>query len=262
MFLDERMCHSERSKAKSKNLLLMSALSLLLLSGCTLYDNYDIDLMNGGAASIESSSAEEESSSSTDENGVSSSSFAEESSSSAEEKDASCDGMERGGVTYATVVIHENCWMAENLNYEPAAGHSKCFDDDPANCEKYGRLYDYPAAEQACPTGWRLPTSADYIDLQTYSASPEDEAGAHFKTTTGWIGENGDNKLKFSALPGGFCDSGDCLFVGKVGYWWTKTESVMGEHMSLYLNGDRQDFSASLPQDDESFLSVRCIKDK
>ena len=238
------VCHSERSEAKSKNLLLMSALSLLLLSGCTLYDNYDIDLMEGGTASIESSSAEEESSS------------------SAEEKDASCDGMERGGVTYATVVIHENCWMAENLNYEPAAGHSKCFDDDPANCEKYGRLYDYPAAEQACPTGWRLPASADYIDLQTYSASPEDEAGAHFKTTTGWIGENGDNKLKFSALPGGFCDSGDCLFVGKVGYWWTKTESVMGEHMSLYLSGDRQDFSASLPQEDESFLSVRCIKDK
>ena len=256
------MCHSERSKAKSKNLLLMSALSLLLMSGCSLYDNYDIDLMEGGATSIESSSAEEESSSSTDENGVSSSSFAEESSSSAEEKDASCDGMERGGVTYATVVIHENCWMAENLNYEPAAGHSKCFDDDPANCEKYGRLYDYPAAEQACPTGWRLPTSADYIDLQTYSASPAEEAGAHFKTTTGWIGENGDNKLKFSALPGGFCDSGDCLFVGKVGYWWTKTEGVMGEHMSLYLNGDRQDFSPSLPQDDESFLSVRCIKDK
>lgn len=256
MFLDERMCHSERSEAKSKNLLLMSALSLLLLSGCTLYDNYDIDLMEGGDASIESSSAEElvESSCSAEE--------MVESSSSAEEKDVSCDGMERGGVDYATVVIHENCWMAENLNYEPAAGHSKCFDDDPANCESYGRLYDYPAAEQACPTGWRLPTSADYIDLQNYSASPEDEAGAHFKTTTGWIGENGDNKLKFSALPGGFCDSGDCLFVGKVGYWWTKTESVMGEHMSLYLSGDRQDFSASLPQDDESFLSVRCIKDK
>ena len=259
------VCHSERSEAKSKNLLLLSALSLLFLSGCSLYDNYDIDLMGEATVAEESSASGDNLSSES----VESSSSAEElveSSSSAEEKDVSCDGMERGGVTYATVVIHENCWMAENLRYKPAAGNTMCYDNDQANCDTYGLLYDYPAAAAACPTGWRLPTSAEYEDLQAYSGSNKDEAGAHFKTTTGWNGENGDNKLNFSALPGGFCFvEGDveCKFIGSVGYWWTATEKVMDEsHMTLYLSGDRQDFTAAFPLENERLLSVRCIKDK
>lgn len=51
-------------------------------------------------------------------------------------------------------------WLAENLNYETP--NSWCYDDDPANCETYGRLYSlwatfnvprdtaYIAAEWAC----------------------------------------------------------------------------------------------------------------
>ena len=236
-----RMCHCET--------LWVVAISLLLMSGCSLYDNYDIDLMNDGNASIDSSSDAADSGSSL------SSSSTEEVSSSSEAKDIGCEEtVERGGVQYATVVIHEDCWMAENLRYEPAAGNTMCYDNDDANCDTYGLLYDYAAAAAACPKGWRLPTSA------------ADEAGAHFKTTTGWKGENGDNKLKFSALPGGFCfDEGEikCKFVGSVGYWWTSTEKIMDEsHVTLYLSGDRQDFTATLPLENENMLSVRCIKDK
>ena len=248
-----RMCHCET--------LWVVAIALLFLSGCSLYDNYDIDLMNDGNASIDSSSDAADSGSSL------SSSSTEEVSSSSEAKDIGCEEtVERGGVQYATVVIHEDCWMAENLRYEPAAGNTMCYDNDDANCDTYGLLYDYAAAAAACPTGWRLPTGDEYEALQAYSGSNKDEAGAHFKTTTGWKGENGDNKLKFSALPGGFCfDEGEikCKFVGSVGYWWTSTEKVMDEnHLTLYLSGDRQDFSASLPMENESMLSVRCIKDK
>ncbi|MBR2198591.1 MAG: hypothetical protein IJ909_09330 [Fibrobacter sp.] len=248
-----RKCHCET--------LWVVTIALLFLAGCSLYDNYDIDLMNDGNASIDSSSDAADSGSSL------SSSSTEEVSSSSEAKDIGCEEtVERGGVTYATVVIHEDCWMAENLRYEPVAGNTMCYDNDDANCDTYGLLYDYAAAAAACPKGWRLPTSAEYEALQAYSGSNKDEAGAHFKTTTGWKGENGDNKLKFSALPGGFCfDEGEikCKFVGSVGYWWTSTEKIMDEsHVTLYLSGDRQDFTATLPLENENMLSVRCIKDK
>ena len=247
-----KKCHCET--------LWVVTIALLFLAGCSFYDNYDIDLMNDGNASIDSSSDGFDSSSSLSSGSV------EDISSSSEAKDTGCEAtVERGGVTYATVVIHEDCWLAENLRYKPAAGNTMCYDNDQANCDTYGLLYDYPAAAAACPTGWRLPTSAEYEALQAYSGSNKDEAGAHFKTTTGWNGENGDNKLNFSALPGGFCFvEGDveCKFIGSVGYWWTATEKVMDEsHMTLYLNGDRQDFTAAFPLENERLLSVRCIKD-
>lgn len=55
---------------------------------------------------------------------------------------------ERDGKTYKTFTVEyegeSRTWMAENLNY--AVDNSWCYNDDPANCEMYGRLYSTWAA--------------------------------------------------------------------------------------------------------------------
>ena len=170
----------------------------------------------------------------------------------------------RDGVEYRTVSIKEQCWMQENLRYVPSEGKTMCYGGEQSNCTKYGLLYDFKAANLACPTGWRLPTSDEYEALAEYSmeGAPLYEAGAHFKATSGWTTENGDDFLEFTALPGGKCsEEQTCLNVGKLGYWWTSTENVKNmSHLVLSLNGDSDSYSAITKMDNDQFISVRCVK--
>ena len=53
-----------------------------------------------------------------------------------------------------SVRIGNQVWMARNLNRD--IGGSFCYDNDSLNCEKYGRLYTWKAAQYACPEGWRV----------------------------------------------------------------------------------------------------------
>ncbi|MBO4436868.1 MAG: hypothetical protein J5791_08310 [Fibrobacter sp.] len=65
---------------------------------------------------------------------------------------------DRDGKVYKTFSIEVEgetyTWLAENLNY--AVDNSWCYEDDPANCEKYGRLYSTWAA-------FNVPRDTQYI---------------------------------------------------------------------------------------------------
>jgi len=174
-----------------------------------------------------------------------------------------------GGQPYRTVTINDKSWMAENLNY--AVSGSICYGDysggDSQNkCDTYGRLYNWETANKVCPTGWHLPSNAEWTALTDYVGS---DAGTKLKSKTGWNSScsyfcsnyiAGTDDYNFSALPGGR-NSGNFSGVGNNGSWWSATESPLSSHTyswSMYYDTRNV---MGFYDSKSSLYSVRCVKD-
>lgn len=161
--------------------------------------------------------------------------------------------------TYKYVTIGKQVWMAENLAYKPSNGNYWAYDNDEGNVAKYGYLYDWQTAKNVCPTGWHLPSDAEWDQLTGFVGS---NVGTKLKAKSGWSSNgNGTDDYGFSALPGGIRDyGGNFLGIGYYGNWWSSTEyttfNAWYRGMS-YDNGSvfRYDYSMSWG------FSVRCVRD-
>jgi uncharacterized protein (TIGR02145 family) len=177
---------------------------------------------------------------------------------------------ERDGRTYRTVKIGRQTWMAQNLNYEISNG-SWCYENNADSCKKYGRLYTWNAAMKACPNGWKLPDSADWIKLLT-TAGGKKTAGKKLKAKRGWNKGNGADDYGFSALPGGYRDIDDDFLrnflvadgkftdAGEYGNWWTATENSAGNVYNRYM-GFYSDYLYEGNNNKNYGFSVRCVAD-
>jgi uncharacterized protein (TIGR02145 family) len=164
----------------------------------------------------------------------------------------------RDGKTYKTVKIGTAVWMAENLNF--AADGSKCFENNDANCAKYGRLYDWATAMKACPAGYRLPSDDEWTAL--WAVGGGETAGKTLKSAAGWNENgNGTDDFGFSALPSGGGDSGGNFgSAGEYGFWWSATENDANLAKALNMFHSNENMLGS-GDDKTNLYSVRCVKD-
>jgi uncharacterized protein (TIGR02145 family) len=173
-----------------------------------------------------------------------------------------------------------------------------------ANCVKYGRLYDWSTAtalppscnesscssqiqtkhKGICPSGWHLPTDAEWTTLTDYVGGAE-TAGTKLKAKSDWNENgNGTNDYGFLALPGGVfghwsnCwgsegsspdssdDSDNCEYgsgfsnVGEYGSWWSANEKNSSDAFGWFMSYS-DDGIGRMDPDKPTLLSVRCIKD-
>lgn len=183
----------------------------------------------------------------------------------------------RDGQTYETVKIGTQMWMAQNLNYETA--NSYCYRDSAKYCSKYGRYYTWAAAKKACPSGWHLPTEADFKTLiGAVGGSSDAEGGIAsyvLKSTNGWndagidFSGNGTDDYSFAAFPAGIrYYSNGGYGVGSSAEFWSSIEDDRDSDCAvhLYLGYTDVDNYASgeilYGVYKENGLSVRCIKDE
>jgi uncharacterized protein (TIGR02145 family) len=202
------------------------------------------------------------------------------------------------GNTYFTVKIGDQCWMAQNLkvthyrNGDPIpnvtgdtewSNHSTgayCeYDNDPANVDTYGRLYNWYAVDDSrniAPEGWHVPTDAELKQLEMYLGMSQAEAdgtgwrgtdeGGKLKEagTTHWLAPNtgATNESGFTALPGGLRYF-DGLFtnLGNYAYFWSSTE--FSGDFAWYRNLDYYGSQVGRYYyfDKHYGFSVRCVRD-
>jgi len=185
----------------------------------------------------------------------------------------------RDGKTYRMVTIGGQTWMAQNLNYLNNiitwSDSSWCYDNDPDNCNIYGRLYRWDAAKTVCPAGWRLPDTTDWNSLVT-AVGGSSVAGKKLKAASGWNDHgdygnkngNGTDDYGFSAQPGGL-GPGNFRGVGSYGNWWTDTDIGRDNLNRDYAWGRSMSYGYDYVTRCDSYqgcgsknngFSVRCIK--
>lgn len=194
------------------------------------------------------------------------------------------------GNTYKTVYIGIQHWMAENLKVSKysdgtaipnvtdntewsklTTGAWSYYNNDAVNNAKYGKLYNWYAVSKTtngnknvCPTGWHVPTDAEWTVLTDYLGG-SGVAGGKMKEvgTTSWNNPNTDatNTSLFTGLPGGYLGGGGIYdAIGYGSNWWSSTEYNTYDAWIRnldFLNGG----AGSDNYNKRTGLSIRCLRD-
>lgn len=190
------------------------------------------------------------------------------------------------GNIYHSVTIGTQTWMVENLkttkyrngnligttnpasldiSAESAPKYQWAYAGNESNVATYGRLYTGYAINDnraICPTGWHVPSDAEWSTLSTYLGG-ESVAGGKLKEagTTIWTNPNygASNSSGFSALPGGVRrNNGDFDSINGYGGWWSSSEAEADYVRGMWY--DSQIISRDTAAYKKFGLSVRCIK--
>lgn len=187
------------------------------------------------------------------------------------------------GNNYKTIKIGTQTWMMENLkttryrNGSPIpnladqlswtsdlAGGYCTYDNNLQNGTIYGKLYNWYAVHHVnglAPTGWHIPTEAEWGVLYNYIGGTR-EAGKKIQDTNPVYWSNhliATNESKFSGLPGGSRNANGVFEnLSTDGMWWTGTaNNLLSVGYDLYIKGYIERFE----KDKKYGFSVRCIKD-
>ena len=153
-----------------------------------------------------------------------------------------------------------NWWTLLNLNLDVPGSY--CYNDSIMNCQKYGRLYTWEAAQNGCSLlgeGWHLPSTAEWNNLLKHFGGAFEESISD--------GKNAFEKLlrkekpTFGATLGGNREiDGTYSRIEAHGFYWTST--IFDDRSAGFLNfaNGRKVLFLQSDMGKNDAISVRCIK--
>jgi uncharacterized protein (TIGR02145 family) len=216
------------------------------------------------------------------------------------------DVTDADGNVYQTVRIGNQVWMTENLRvtkysdgttaipkdtstatWTNATTPKYCFYNNTTSAssiKKYGALYNWYVIDPAnpkkiAPTGWHVPTDAEWDTLQSYliakgynwdQTTTGNKIAKSMAAKTDWqpqttAGEIGcdmtkNNRTGFSALPGGIRFNGTFTFQGGHGDWWSATAANASSAWDYYFHSELDNLGR-VSFNKNSGFSVRLVRD-
>lgn len=176
------------------------------------------------------------------------------------------------GNIYNTIKIGNKWWMTQNFKATKTASGQNLqgvyvYDNNNSNASEYGRLYTWPAAMEAAPTGWRLPTKEEWEELITAQGGAG-VAGGKLKEagTAHWNSPNtGATNSSGLTLVGGGFRGGDGIYYTfrEHGTYWGIANSAKDPLIVATYHNNNFVFSDSSPEDKTSGIAfaVRYVKD-
>lgn len=180
----------------------------------------------------------------------------------------------RDGQIYKTVMIGNDWWMSESLNYglaidsfhggrdedgnqsDNGVDEKYCYNNNSENCNTYGGLYSWNEAMRydslgrpggICPDGWHIPLKKDLFELLLqYSSCPELRL---------------EGSLGFDAMLGGFCYPSPYDNMNELALFWSS--SLNSKNTAWYILVNKSSGEAIIqPEDTKRAFSIRCVKDQ
>ena len=214
---------------------------------------------------------------------------------------------ERDGNSYCSIMLGEQEWFSENLRYLPSVNYLEdasvadaryyVYDYDGtdvnearnnSNYSEFGVLYNWRAAQTACPAGWHLPSDAEWSQLEVYLqnngfnyddyidtdndrethnviakslASTSGWVDSEIENTPGWL-QPKNNTSSFNGKPAGM-KTATAHFQEKGYYtWWWTLDTEYGDSNSAWDRRLRYDLDElSKTHNHKSVgVSVRCLR--
>lgn len=185
----------------------------------------------------------------------------------------------RSDISYYYMDCDKLRWMKQNLAY---AKSGVAYENSVAMSDVFGMFYTWDEAQTVCPSGWRLPTDADWTALANTAAGENKyEAGKTFSGIGGklmanvyfngtkmweyWPEVTISNSSAFTAIPAGYAivTDGTGVFSGVQEYatFWTADEKDSDEAVYRYMNVKLPDVFVGAASKNSFAASVRCVKD-
>ena len=162
----------------------------------------------------------------------------------------------RDNEIYETVMIGNKEWMAQNLRFKVIS--SKLYKNSTKRKIKYGRLYNWEAANMACPPGWRLPSVEEWHEL--IQSFEKKKGNSSRKNVIDLIdgGATGIN-LTFS----GYYDflKNEFKWIGESGLYWTNKENSAKKSWYILFNNRSFPPYNKNSFDKNNLISCRCLRD-
>jgi uncharacterized protein (TIGR02145 family) len=188
------------------------------------------------------------------------------------------------GNTYTSVVINGQEWMQQNLAVSKynngdlipvviadaswqssTTGAYSIYNNTGSNNTTYGKIYNGFAVVDnrgLCPTGWHVPTDAEWTLLENFLGGST-VAGGKLKALTTWNSPNtsATNSSGWTGLGGGYRTSvGNFFSQGNFGYWWSSSFDISNNGQYRRLDYNNAVVTHNSVNKQYGF-SVRCLHD-